>query len=380
MNINLHNYEEYFLLYADKELSQEGRTEVEQFIKENPELEEEFEMIINAVIEPDESFQILDKSFLLKSTKPEFINEQNYEEIFVLFYDGELSEEERAKTTIFLNTHPELKDEFLLIGQAKIQGDLVTFPDKKSLLRKEHAGLTGRIILFRSLAAAVVLGFGFWIAIPHFNGASIQPQIAQQPAILDTNSKNLNPTEKSDGQAEKTENSVEEKNSLKSEELADASKKEKNTKEKKTPNVYQKNEKHLLAMNETKQSTQIQPEKRIENSKQSKKSEEDNTELIAQIPLKNISSVGFIPSNEMAHVDVDITPRIIEKNNTAQNVVYLDVDKESSDNYIFYNVPADEFKKTKIGGFLKKIKRVAERNDPVKRFFEMEVGQIVSKN
>ena len=380
MTINLHNYEEYFLLYADKELSQEERIEVEQFIKENPALEKEFEMIIYTVIEPDETFQLFDKSFLLKPYETEFITEQNYDEIFVLFHDGELTENERGKTNYFLKTHPHLKDEFLLIGQTKIQCDTVSFPDKKSLLRKEHSGLTGRIILFRSLAAAVVLGFGLWIAIPYFNGDSIQPQIAQQPRVPDTNSNNLNSTEKISGQAEKAENVPAEKHAPKSEGLAENKKPEPNIIEVKAPKAFQKNEKQILAMNEAKQSTKIQPEKRIENSEESKNREINTTELIAQIPQKNISSGGFAPSNEMSHVDVDITPRILEKNNAAQNVVYLDVDKESSNNYIFYNVPAEEFNKTKVGGFLKKIKRIAERNDPIKRILEIESGQVASKN
>ena len=77
MNINLHNYEEFLLLYADNELSPQDRILVEQFIQDNPELEEEFDMINSTIIEPDETFQILDKSFLMKSAEVELIHEQN---------------------------------------------------------------------------------------------------------------------------------------------------------------------------------------------------------------------------------------------------------------------------------------------------------------
>ena len=35
-----------------------------------------------------------------------------------------------------------------------------------------------------------------------------------------------------------------------------------------------------------------------------------------------------------------------------------------NDNYVFYNVTQDEFKKTKLFGFLKKVKRVIERKSP----------------
>ena len=42
MDINRDNYEEYFLLYADDELSKAERRMVEIFVKENPDLKEEF--------------------------------------------------------------------------------------------------------------------------------------------------------------------------------------------------------------------------------------------------------------------------------------------------------------------------------------------------
>lgn len=380
MNINLDNYEEFFLLYADNELSPEKRREVEQFINENPEFEEEFDMIRMTIVEPDETFRLLDKSFLLKSDGTVFIHEQNYEEIFLLFHDGELTEEQKGKTNDFLEKHAELKEEFLLIGQAKIQADPVSFPDKKSLLRKEHSGMSGRIILFRSLAAALVLGFGFWLAIPYFNGDTIQPQVAGQTNPPDTNINIQNSSEKSSGQPGKEEIAVIEKKVQAAEGLPEEENPGTENSEQKPAGVFHKNEKQILAKNEAKQSNVLQPEKKIESDKENKKREEVTDGLIAQIPLKKISIGDFIHSNEIAHVDLDITLQAIEKNNSTQNAVYLDVDKESSDNYIFYNVPANEFKKSKVGGFLKKLKRIAERNDPIKRLFELEGGQVASNN
>lgn len=375
MNINLHNYEEYFLLYADNELSREDRFAVEDFVKQYPHLEEEFNMIKSTIMVP-EKFQLKDKSFLLKSGDSEFINEQNFEEIFVLFHDEELSEKQKEITQVFVEKHPELKEEFLLIGKAKIQGDAVAFPDKKSLIRKEHSAISGRIIMFRSLAAAVVLGFGLWMAVSYFNGETVQPQLAQQSKLPDTDISNNRLVENKSGHTDKSEITIE-KMLANSEGLTRSKESEKNNQEQKEE-VLQKNKNLILAKNITKPSDNLQSDKKAMNSTENKNVETGNERMIAQIPQKEMSAPDIAYTDKIAHVDLDITEMVVEKKISAQNVVYLDVNKEPSGDYLFYNIPADEFKKTKVGGFLKKLKRVAERNDPIKRFVEIGVGQVAS--
>jgi len=66
MSINKDNYEEYFLLYADNELSEVEMNNVEDFVKQHPELEEELLMIKLSVSKPDDECILEDKSFLFK--------------------------------------------------------------------------------------------------------------------------------------------------------------------------------------------------------------------------------------------------------------------------------------------------------------------------
>lgn len=376
MNINLHNYEEYFLLYADKELSLEERMEVEQFIQQNPELEEEFDMINSTIMEP-ETFQLIDKSFLFKSSGTELINKDNYEEIFVLYHDEELNEEQKIQTNEFLKGHPELNDEFLLISQAKIQADAVSFPDKQSLLRREHSGITGRIILFRSLAAAVVLGFGLWIAVPYFSESDHQQPIAQtntseDPVQKNTGSATIEAADNPIATNVQTENKSEVQTEKAGYKAAVGSKE--------AEEKLNYKEGIILAKIEQNKGKPDQQEKTSQPSDIHKKKKEANQVMIAQIPTMEISARDMMNTKQLAYVDVNVTPEALEKNYTAQNVVHLDVNKEPSGNYIFYNVPEEEFRKTKIGGFLKKLKRVVERNDPIKRLFEGEEGQVASNN
>jgi len=53
MKINTTNYEEYFLLYIDNELSAEQKTAVENFIEVNPSYQKEFELLKQTVLAPE---------------------------------------------------------------------------------------------------------------------------------------------------------------------------------------------------------------------------------------------------------------------------------------------------------------------------------------
>src|SRR5258705_9471732 len=162
MNINRNNYEEYFLLYADNELTDSEKAEVLMFLKENKDLETEFRMIHHTICKPDASIELADKSFLLKGDEAPVINEKNYEEVFVLYHDNELSDKQKKQTEDFLTRHAQLKNEFELIGLARlIPEDAVVFPNKRILYRKE-TGKVVRVIFWRALAAAVFIGCGLW--------------------------------------------------------------------------------------------------------------------------------------------------------------------------------------------------------------------------
>src|SRR6188768_3348998 len=53
MNIDRHNYETFFLLYIDNELPDTEKELVEEFVRENPDLQEEFTMLQQSIVMPD---------------------------------------------------------------------------------------------------------------------------------------------------------------------------------------------------------------------------------------------------------------------------------------------------------------------------------------
>ena len=245
-------------------------------------------------------------------------------------------------------------------------------------MRREPSGITGRIILFRSMAAAAVLGFGLWIAVPYFSENDAQDPIAQQVNTTD-NPIQENTSQISDEMVDNNIATLEKTESTSKVHVGKTGPKAA-VASTQTNEVRNNKQEVILVKKVQDESPLQQQEKIIQPSKTNEKKKEANEVMIAQIPAREISTNEIMNRNELVHVDIDLTPKSTEKNYTAQNVVHLDVNKEPSGNYIFYNVPEEEFRKTKIGGFLKKLKRVAERNDPIRRLFEGEEGQVVSSN
>ena len=64
-SINIHNYEEYFLLYTDKELTSTQKEEVEQFVLQHPQLQDEFLLLQSVKLLP-EDIECPDKGRLYK--------------------------------------------------------------------------------------------------------------------------------------------------------------------------------------------------------------------------------------------------------------------------------------------------------------------------
>jgi hypothetical protein len=91
MNINRHNYEEYFILYMDNELDAEGRQAVEAFVQQHPDLKEELDTLLHYKLTPDTNIVFAGKEELLKENGHAIITRGNYEEWLTLYVDEELS-------------------------------------------------------------------------------------------------------------------------------------------------------------------------------------------------------------------------------------------------------------------------------------------------
>lgn len=165
ININQHNYEEFFLLYVDGELSAADKQAVERFVQENPDLAVELDMLQQSQL-PVEDWDFENKSLLYRSGSAE-INSANCQEQFLLYVDNELDATDRDKVERFVLQHPSLQESFTQLKRTKLEPELLVFPDKTRLYRKEE-----RRILYMSwqriAVAAVLTGLVLllWTVVP----------------------------------------------------------------------------------------------------------------------------------------------------------------------------------------------------------------------
>lgn len=165
MNINRNNYEEYFLLYIDNELSVAGKNMVDAFVADNPDLGEELVMLQQSVLKT-ETVEFDQKENLLKPQPADELTEEK----LLLLLDGELNDTEKNNTLSLINTNPAVKQEWELLQQTKLSpADNIIFDQKLLLYRKETKVVP--MPWWRIAAAAVFIGAGLWTTSKYFNTA-----------------------------------------------------------------------------------------------------------------------------------------------------------------------------------------------------------------
>ncbi len=362
MIINKNNYEEYFLLFADNELSEQEKYAVEDFVKHHPDLEEELLIIKQAIIKPDDNIKLDDKSFLFKKER-EFINHENYKEILILYNDDELTAAERKETETFLSENASLKSEFELFKKVKLQPEKdIIFPDKKLLYKKDSDEKVLRM-RWKALAAAIIAGLGIWIGVdylvPHKNNLPVavenNPTKIKGMQPVATQTKPLIQTENSDSANKDEKNTVLQKMIAKNtlpkakNSITKLSKKEAGVLKSSMVIKIHKESNYLPV--------KVIDDKIIDNEKKLSIKEErsqNNVSIIKKDIQTNNSTNKISTQNYIVVNNKSIIP-------DALSASYASDENENSDNYAFYNMPQEKFSKTRLGGLLHKIKRVVER-------------------
>jgi hypothetical protein len=156
MKIDRHNYEEFFLLYIDNELSVEEKKQVDEFVQANRDLAEELSLLMQARLDPAENIIFSNKEFLFKTAAT--YQGPDFEEDLILYLDNELTGEARRNFEVLLATEPVMRENFDMFSQSKLDpSDKIIFGDKKSLYRKEEKTPVIGLAWWRVAAAAILI-------------------------------------------------------------------------------------------------------------------------------------------------------------------------------------------------------------------------------
>lgn len=164
MGINRNNYEAYFLDYRENNLSAGQVAALMIFLEENPDLKTEFDLFDNIKLKPPKEIRYSEKEELKKSdiiATPN-IDFDDYDEKLVANLEGDISEDENAELTAFMELNPKVKLEYNLYRSTFLKPDSsITFSNKESLKKKSIFVIyRTQLVYALSVAATVIVLLG----------------------------------------------------------------------------------------------------------------------------------------------------------------------------------------------------------------------------
>jgi hypothetical protein len=161
--IHLGNYEEFFILYMDNELTPEQMKMVDAFLVLHPDLRGEFEMLMGTKL-PVEEFNIIKDELYSDNMQSSSVGED-----LLSYIDNELDAEKTKIVELELAANSDYRLQHTVLLKAKLDpSEKISHPNKEELYRR-----TERVIAFKPwmrVAAAVLIIAVSGIA--YFNSSS----------------------------------------------------------------------------------------------------------------------------------------------------------------------------------------------------------------
>ncbi len=366
MDINRHNYESFFLLYVDNELSAADRKLVELFVQENADLKTELQLLQQTVFNADE---------IIFDNKQALLKDENFslQESLLLYLDSELNDADTAKTFDLLKTDATAQKEFALLQRTQLQADTsIIFANKQSLYRKEE-GRVIRLPWLKIAAAAVLLGFGTWATVAVVNNgnkvnnggevAGTTPEKNTSTPII----ANTTPVSNGSTAAKDNNSGINASNTATSTtgpNTAAGISKQKNDQPGVITNVRQnlpqEKENTTIAVKEINQrGSNNLPKPDYNNFNNNERNKTD----IAYVPQTDKAIDKAISGNAATTASFNNTNA---GDGYALNTQFTqgNADEQNNDKVLYMD--EDNVKKSKLGGFFRKVKRLVERNTNIK--------------
>ncbi|MBK7432756.1 MAG: hypothetical protein IPI66_01945 [Chitinophagaceae bacterium] len=392
MNMNRHNYETFFLLYVDNELSAPERKAVELFVEENPDLKTELSLLQETVIMPD-PIAYSAKADLLKSEDITPLQDK-----ILSYIDHELDPAGLAELQSLVSTDLSARRELDLLSLTKLEPETIVFTDKKSLYRTEGAKVV-TIRWWRVAAAAVLLGFGLWAGVTAYRNYLVVAPGAGSQAKNDQPGQNGKNPVQLPATDDKTPDQVPNPSTTNDPLVSNIPVQDPGVKDRPvTARNNRSGDKSTLPANTrpdngladnrpvkkdaVKPSNNL-PKSYLENINNRERNEITATIVTPKNENSNLTNSG-ISSNAVAQNKVNAkadNPVIADlnigkaetKTTTALQAVYNPTASENNNNR-YVDLDEERTKRGKIGGLLRKVKRALERNANIKTGDEVKVA------
>lgn len=162
-NINIENYEAFYLDYLEGTLSADLAVAFEAFLAAHPDLKlEEEELPFIYPTQEDAVLPALNKLLLKKQVSIDELNEQTADYFFIAQQEGLLSEQDERLLETWLLANANYKNDRALYAKAKLVAGVERFEQKQTLLQKEARVIplwwTGVAALAAGVALVVTIG------------------------------------------------------------------------------------------------------------------------------------------------------------------------------------------------------------------------------
>ncbi len=366
MNINRHNYETFFLLYVDNELSASERKSVELFVLENADLEPELRSIIETTL-PEDVISYTTKEQLYKKE----IDHETILENLLLLMDNELNSVVAMEMEALIISEHNIGNEWKILQQTKLDpNEKIVFENKSLLYRHEK----DRVITMRfwkiAIAAAILLGGLFTgISLLKKSGPDENSTATKINTPVYQEKVNKYNTGTNSHLFDSLQNSIPEN-------IATVPAIEQN----KAINSTLVNNKTSPRNSETVSNTPLVKEEKIifpKTSLDNINKEESNKTIVAAVLDKNRLTVyknespveianksmkDKIKAPEAPIIDYNSVPAMPD---SYAKTTVLDESAPDNNNKIFY-INEEKITRSKIGGLFRKVKRTIERNTNIK--------------
>jgi hypothetical protein len=370
MNITRHNYETYFLLYTDNELPEQERMAVDNFVRENPDLKPELELLLQTSL-PPETVSFRFKNDLLKQENP-FTQEQ-----LLQYLDNELDETESSKIAASISNNAAMKAEWEILQRTKLDNnDVVVFEHKKDLYRHENnvvAIFTWRRV---AIAAAIIAALFFGATILFNKNTGNDEMATNDKSPVTSPVKEIKPDDEKQLADKKGpgENVIAAGNDQEPSAAENEKTLAHDTRLNKRIPVQQTGIAHHDEQSSVKERMPVpkQPKSNLENINNNERNKsnalavEPKTEMLQKKIFSNeleVNGQKELSSHPLTAPDVEI--KAITTNRYASVAMLAEQPAEENNNKILF-MDEDKVNRSKLGGFLRKVKRTIERKSNIK--------------